>query len=360
MNSHIEEIKNRIEYEAENFIQEINSEYNIKNLSPVLFNNIRDFILRKGKRLRPLLFILASKGYGKFPPDNIYKAALSMEFLHDFALIHDDIIDRSDIRSGKPTVRSSFSAYLANLNEFNFSGDDLAIIAGDILYALGFKAFMSLKAQAEKKEKALSEIIDTAITTGIGEFLELIYTIKSFDSLKLSDIFNVYDLKTSKYTFSCPLVSGAILSGAENSDIIILRNFAKYAGRAFQLNDDLRDIFGSINETGKQSFEDFRKSKKTVIMWHVWQRSAKTERSFISEILDKTEPPEDELQKLKEIVYKSRTDDFIRRLINKNIRHAEHELSRSNRKQFSETLLEYCKNIMKFNQKTEVLKQLQA
>ena len=103
----IDKIKKQINRSLASFLKKIQRDYKLHLVDPILFESIQDFTLRDGKRIRPILLILSYKGYsspGKKLSPAFYNAATCIEFLHNFMLIHDDIIDRSDLRRGKPTL----------------------------------------------------------------------------------------------------------------------------------------------------------------------------------------------------------------------------------------------------------------
>ena len=237
----IEKMKNKIDKELNIFIKDADKTYSLSKVSPLLLKTIKEFILRKGKRVRPILFVISYLGYSKKRAKNLYKCAISLELLHDFLLVHDDIIDKSDIRRNRPSLHKVFNNYLKRYKDVKFSGQDLAIVAADIIYAMAIGAFLSIK--ESKKEKALKKLIDASIYTEIGEFIELINQLKPIDKIKQKDVYQIYDYKTSYYTFSYPLSIGAILAKADKKEIKKLTLYGLLLGRAFQIKDDILGVF---------------------------------------------------------------------------------------------------------------------
>src|SRR4030042_1469006 len=94
-------------------------------------------------------------GVSRKAASGLYRSALSIELLHDFMLVHDDIIDKSDTRRGKPSLHQGFKNYLSGYKTNKFTGEDLALVAGDVMYAMGINAFLSIRENKERKEKAL-------------------------------------------------------------------------------------------------------------------------------------------------------------------------------------------------------------
>src|SRR6266849_4993263 len=122
----IEQIRKNIDKSLASFLNTVKKDYKLHLVSPLLFESIREFTLRDGKRLRPLLLILTYKGYSPASQKisrKLYNASTCMEFLHNFMLIHDDIIDRSDLRRGRPTLHKVL-AYTAPSNNPDKLGID--------------------------------------------------------------------------------------------------------------------------------------------------------------------------------------------------------------------------------------------
>lgn len=286
-------IKDGIEKSLQNYIAGIDRSYSLKKISPVIYKNIKNFLARKGKRLRPVLFVIGYLGFAGKEARGLYRSALSLELLHDFMLIHDDIIDNSDLRRGLPSMHKMLGS------------KELAIVIGDMVYAMAVDTFLSIDENKARKESALKIFAKTAMNTGGGEFVELLYSVKDIDRIKKQDIYKIYDLKTAQYTFCTPLVIGATLAGAKSSEIKKLFDYGICLGRAFQIKDDILDIFGKESQTGKSSLTDIKESKKTLILWHAYKNSSAKDRSVIRRILDKDTPSRGDLAKMRMIIRNS-------------------------------------------------------
>ena len=298
-------IKNGIDKELPRFMKETNRAYSLSKLSPLLYKNIDRFIRSKGKRARPVLFVIGYLGFAKKEVPGLYTSALSLELLHDFMLVHDDIIDKSDTRRGSPSMHASLNKYLESIKNIKFSGQDLAIVVGDIMYAIGLHAFLKVKENPLHKEKAMKRLIEAAIYTGSGEFLELIYGIKDIAKITKDDIYKVYDLKTAHYTFASPLVIGSTLAGASIAEVNKLFRYGACLGRAFQIKDDILGMFGREKEIGKSTLTDLKEAKKTILVWQAYRNSANIEREIIKNILTKKTVTRGDLQTMRRIVKES-------------------------------------------------------
>ncbi len=276
----IKVIRKQIDLSLVRFFKKVQREYKLHLIHPVLFESIREFALREGKRIRPMLFILSYKGYCKKTkniPSSIYDTSLCIELLHDFMLVHDDIIDSSDLRRGKPTLHKKLSRIIKT-DQPQKLGESLGIIAGDIIYSLAIDSFLSVKASPNRKDKALKYFVQTAAFTAMGEFIDTLNGIKKVQKVSEEDVFLNYTLKTARYTFDCPLVIGALLAGAKDKEIKQLSALGIMIGQAFQIQDDIIGIFETQKNIGKSILSDLAESKKTILVAHAYKHLPQAKR----------------------------------------------------------------------------------
>lgn len=312
-------IKRRIDKELKKLICRLDKLYSISKVSPLLYKNLEDFVLRDGKRIRPTLFVIGYLGFAKKTAKNLYATAVAIELLHDFLLVHDDIIDKSDMRRGKPSMHAMFNTHFGKHKNIKFNGQDLAIIVGDIMYAMSMHAFLSIKEKEERKERALKKFIMSAVQTGSGEFIELIYGINNIDKITKKDILKVYDYKTAYYTFSSPLSTGAILAGANKNQVDRLFKYGVYLGRAFQIKDDILSMFRDAKEIGKSQLADLQESKKTILLWYAYNKSNKKDRLLINRILSKKSVNKSDLFCIRRITKTSGALNYAKKEVSKLI-----------------------------------------
>lgn len=303
----IEQLRKNIDLSLASFLKTVQKDYKLHLVSPLLFNSICEFTLREGKRLRPLLLILTYKAYSptnKKISKELYNASTCMEFLHNFMLIHDDIIDRSDLRRGKPTLHKIL-AHTVPTSDPDKLGIDLGIIAGDIVYALAIDAFLSIKEPLERKERALKYFIQTAAFTAMGEFIDTVYGVKGMNEIDEKDVFLNYTLKTARYTFDCPMVTGAILAGAPESDIKKISEFGILIGQAFQIQDDIIGIYETEENIGKSILSDLAEGKKTILVVHANKTLQGSKREAFLKIFGKKTKTLKDLEAIKKIFIES-------------------------------------------------------
>ncbi|MCX5695963.1 MAG: polyprenyl synthetase family protein [Candidatus Omnitrophica bacterium] len=308
-------IKNRIEQELSAYIRSMDKTYSLSKLSPLLFNSIKEFISRDGKRIRPILFCIGYLGFSGKAAPGLYRSALSLELLHDFMLVHDDIIDRSDMRRGKPSMHARLNKYFKNTTGIKFNGQDLAIVIGDVMYALALDAFLAVKEKPERKDLALKKLISAALYTGSGEFIELLLGEKPIEKITKNDIYKIYDYKTANYTFASPLTMGALLAGAKKDQIKKLFDYGMFLGRAFQIKDDIIGTFGDKSEIGKSNLTDIGGAKRTLLIWYAYNHCANIERLAIKKVFSAKMVAKKELLRIRRILSDSGSLNYARKEI---------------------------------------------
>jgi len=300
----IDRLRKRIDKSLESFMERVKKDYKLQLVSPVLYESIREFSLRKGKRIRPLLLLLSYLGYCKDDKKisaELYNASTCIELLHNFMLIHDDIIDRSNLRRGKPTLHKLLAKTVKSKDQEKL-GYDLGIIAGDIVYALAIDAFLLINEAPARKERALKYFIQTAAFTAMGEFIDTIHGVEKIQKISEENVYLNYTLKTARYTFDCPMVTGAILAGAPEQDINKISKMGIMIGQAFQIQDDIIGIFDSQKNIGKSILSDLAESKKTLLVCHAYKTLTNDKKRQFIKIFDKTKKTYNDLVAIRKIL----------------------------------------------------------
>lgn len=233
---------------------------------------IKDFILEGGKRIRAAFtyYGYCAVGGGK-DGGNISFASAAIELLHNFFLIHDDIIDKSDLRRGLPTIPTRYRQIYENKGLIsNFKNDGkvdlpsaMAIINGDICCALAYEALVESGFQADRILQVLKVMHEIVRFTAIGELLDIVKTTSK--KTTEAEILQIHYLKTAKYTVEGPLRIGAILQGAAPGILDSLSKYAIPVGIAFQIHDDILGIFGTEEQLGKSVSSDIQEGKQTLL-----------------------------------------------------------------------------------------------
>lgn len=298
----LEEIKNNIELSLSRYLKNLDKTYQLSAISPLLHRSIKSFLLRRGKRLRPILFVLSYLGYSKKPAKGLYESAIALELTHNFLLIHDDIIDKSDFRRGEPSMHKMLDSSLAACRNIKFSGNDLAIVIGDIIYAMAVNLFLTIDEKKARKEKAAKKFSEIVIYTGAGQFIELLYGARNISRIKKKDIYKIYDFKTAYYSFSYPLSLGAVLAGEEEKELRKLFEYGRCLGRAFQIKDDILNLFAPEKETGKPALTDLKEAKRTILLELTYQKLNPKNKSRMDKTLSKKHLNSRDISQLREII----------------------------------------------------------
>lgn len=267
---------------------------------------IAAYLQRKGKRLRPALFILAYAGYAQRQAPRIYTAAVALELLHNFVLIHDDIIDRARVRHNGPAMHTLFEEELAKLPKSRFSAETLAMVVGDMVYALGIQLFLAVEEDAARKTAALEYLTRAAIFTACGEIRELADTLEPIERVTPQSILETCRLKTAYYSFACPMVTGALLAGAGSGDVDGLVKVGLSLGLAYQIRDDLMELtHPGASDNGDGEFADLRDGKRTLPLWYALNNGTRRDRARLLAILDGGKASRRDLRTARDIILRN-------------------------------------------------------
>lgn len=222
---------------------------------------IADLVAAGGKRIRPAFCVTGYLLAGGAPDDPvIVDAAAAVEFLHAFALIHDDVLDDSAVRRGRPTVHAKYAALHSAAGwrgESRRFGEGVAILAGDLAYAFADCLAADLRADARAVWGELrTEMI-------IGQFVDVQAAAEFTVDTELARWIAV--CKSGRYTIHRPLQLGAAVAGRRDL-APVFEEYGVALGEAFQLRDDLIDSFGSSDATGKPARLDFQRHKMTLLL----------------------------------------------------------------------------------------------
>lgn len=223
--------------------------------------------LTGGKRIRPLLCVTGWRGAGGTSENpSVVKVAASLEMFHAFALIHDDIMDDSDTRRGRPTIHRMLAGKDGDGRDDRTErfGLSAAVLLGDLAFAWSDELLHTAGLTPVQYGSVLPLITEMRTEVMLGQYLDLRATGELSDDVDATLTVNRY--KTAKYTVERPLHVGAALAGAGPETLAACTAYAIPLGEAFQLRDDMLGVYGDVEDTGKSRLDDLRAGKNTTLV----------------------------------------------------------------------------------------------
>ncbi len=227
-----------------------------------LINNLSSHMIESGgKRIRPIILMLFSRSLKN--ENNVIEAGAILELIHAATLLHDDVVDQSDIRHNIKTANKLW-------------GDDSAVLVGDFLYSRAFELIVDIN-----KEKVYKILAETTNQISQGEVIQLTVKNKIIDDIQ--KYLNIIYLKTGKLFEASAAVASELAGGKyiENA-----KSFGKNFGIAYQLRNDYLDYFGDESETGKNIIEDLSEGKSTLPLIHSYLNSNSHDKKTLVEIFE--------------------------------------------------------------------------
>jgi len=236
-----------------------------KKTPPKLYDPIAYTMNQGGKRIRPLLTLIACDLFGGDIDKALYPA-LALEVLHHFTLVHDDIMDIAPLRRGRETVYKRWNS-------------NIAILSGDTMFALAYQ--FALQTDHKLVPKILEVFSKAAIEVCEGQQLDMDF--ESIPTVNIEDYLEMIRLKTA-VLIAVSLQIGAIVANASEKEIEAIYNFGTHLGMAFQLMDDLLDVYGEQEQFGKKTGGDIASNKKTYLFLKALELCNKDERKLLNDL----------------------------------------------------------------------------
>jgi geranylgeranyl diphosphate synthase, type I len=247
---------------------------------------VEDFVLGGGKRLRPAFAYWGYRAAGGADSDRVVSTVAALEFVQASALIHDDLMDRSDTRRGDPAVHRRFAlrhraaGWRGDPDTF---GDSAAILIGDLCLVWSDEMLHAggLPPDTLARARPVFDEMRTEVT--VGQYLDVFAQATAHTSVKLAS--KVARYKSAKYTVERPLLLGAALADARVDLLAGLSAYGLPLGEAFQLRDDVLGVFGDPAQTGKPAGDDLREGKRTYLVAAAFEVAGATERAVLEACL---------------------------------------------------------------------------
>ena len=225
-----------------------------------LYDPIKYVLSIGGKRIRPVLMMLAYNLYRE-DPERILMQAVALETYHNYTLLHDDLMDNADMRRGHQTVHRRWNA-------------NKAILSGDSMLVLAYERMQ--QCDARHLPQVLSLFTETALEIGEGQEYDMAFETRN--DVTEDEYIEMIRLKTS-VLLACAVKMGALLADAPEADVTNLYKFGEQLGLAFQLQDDLLDVYGDPRVFGKAIGGDITSNKKTYMLINAVNRADAAQRA---------------------------------------------------------------------------------
>ncbi|CAM5298317.1 polyprenyl synthetase family protein [Streptomyces tanashiensis] len=272
-----------------------------------------------GKRLRAAFCYWGWRAAGQPDSDALVRAAASMELVHAAAVVHDDLIDDSPLRHGRPTAHVALRDAVAHHPRAAAGARSLAMLVGDLLMSLAGQLFVTSGLPAAYLGRARPLWAALARDLVAGECLEILHTGAAPDT---AASLKVVRHKTAKYTVEQPLLIGAALAGAGGRLREGCSAYGVPLGEAFQLRDDLLGLFGDPETTGKADADDVRGHRPTALLAETWRLADDGERGRLRELLRPREPDVDALEAVRELMRRLKAPDRVEAMIGERVEDA--------------------------------------
>ena len=238
-----------------------------------------DFVLGGGKRLRPAFAYWGYRGAGGADSDQVVAAVAALELVQASALIHDDLMDRSDTRRGDPSVHRRFetrhtaAGWRGGAAAF---GDSAAVLLGDLALVWSDELLHTSGLAATELTRARPVFDEMRTEVTVGQYLDVVTQATGDTSVERAG--KVARFKAAKYTVERPLLLGGAIAGAGPELTAAYTSFGLPLGEAFQLRDDVLGVFGDPERTGKPAGDDLREGKRTYLVASAFSGLGEPER----------------------------------------------------------------------------------
>jgi len=269
-----------------------------------------------GKRLRPAFVYWGHRATGADHLDGVFGPAAAVELLHTFALIHDDVMDHSPERRGRPAVHEALArthrqeGLVGDPAWFGVGG---AILAGDLAFVWADQLLDNADLPAAAIEQARRVFTELRMEVMAGQYLDL--RLAGRETAAEGESLRVALLKSGRYTVTRPLQLGAAIGGGSCALEGALCVYGDATGVAFQMRDDILGLFGDPSFTGKGSLSDLREGKRTVLMLRALRRARPVERRVLSESLGDRELDDAAAAQVRQVVTDCGALEDVERLI---------------------------------------------
>lgn len=292
-----------------------------------LAQNVGRYALRDGKRIRPYLAVQTAASCG-VPATRTYKLGIALELFHDFALIHDDIMDKSEERRGQATIHRLYELEHAKKSWKGSAahyGVSSAILGGDLLLTWAEQAMDDVSPDDTTQKRLLAAWNLMKEEVILGQTLDVTMSVLP-KGISRKQLLDVLALKSGRYSIGRPILLGYAMAGERVSDSVVMQA-TEPLGLAFQIQDDILGTFGDPSATGKSTDSDLKEGKITMLAWETKRRIEREEDLAIwDQCFGNPQASPQELDLLRAMMKNTGTYEYVkelsRQLINHSIEHA--------------------------------------
>ena len=293
-----------------------------------LYDAARHLPLAGGKRLRPVISMLSCEAVNG-DIEEVMPLAVSVELIHNFTLVHDDMMDNSNLRRNLPTVHVKY-------------GGPTAILAGDLLFAKAFEVMHGFSGNLSIFKKLSHGFVKCIEKICEGQQLDMEFEKKH--NVTEKEYLEMV-LKKTAYLFMFSAEGGAVICDGKNEEIDALKNYGKSLGLAFQIHDDYLDMSSDEKILGKDIGNDIRNGKKTLIAVHALNNAVGEDKEFLRQIFGNKKASEKEVRSVFDLFKKLRSIDYAKNVAikyNKDAKNALRVLDDSHAKEVLIELADYA------------------
>lgn len=294
-----------------------------------LYDASKHLIDAGGKRLRPFLVLKSCELVGGRREEAL-PVASAIEFIHNFTLIHDDIMDRDEKRRGVPTVHVLW-------------GIPIALVAGDMLFAKAYGVIINSASAQKTSQKRILKVLDVVTKATIsvceGQALDMIF--EGRKDVSEREYLDMIGRKTAAL-IEASTKSGSIIGGGKSLQVERLGNLGRYAGLAFQIVDDVLGLTADEKVLGKPVGNDLREGKRTIILIHALAKADGNQRKQILSVIGNREASQDKVKEVMKLIQSLGSVDYAVKKADDYVEKAKNQLSSFPSSPAKEILLSLC------------------
>jgi geranylgeranyl diphosphate synthase type I len=323
------EFRHKLEGQLHDWLQDKEAEAAAESgASRELTEVLTRFVARDGKRIRPALLYYTYRACGGHADDKVMPMAMSVELLHTYLLIHDDIMDHADVRRGEPAAHVIYTdlhrerGWQGDSGHF---GESVAILLGDLAQTYSLELFSSVDLAPEVAQEFRHQFSNMCQEVVLGQYLEM--TAGHREHLEEDELLRVLRMKSGRYSIERPVQLGYLLARAPESTRQALTVYGLKMGEAFQLQDDLLGLFGDAKTVGKPVGADLVEGKFTLIIHHALRHLAEKERAVLERALGNPDLEPSQIAQAQNLIEASGARQRVQEMVEERLNQAREALA---------------------------------